>query len=171
MRRSVKRNHVSLLRMGYARGDITKALLSENLVPGQLTAYSSFLNFTYFLDVLGLPCSLGFSLVVASRGSSNCDVQAFIAGASFAPEHKLWRLRLQYRPPPGSRAQVQWFWPTGSVAPWLVGSSQTRDQTHVSCIGRRILNHWITRGALFFIFLLEYNCFFFFWWGGAGLPS
>ena len=73
MRRSVKRNRVSLLRMGCARGDITKALLSENLVPGQLTAYSSFLNFIYFLDVLGLPCSLGFSLVVASRGGSNCD--------------------------------------------------------------------------------------------------
>ena len=112
--------------------------------------------------MLGLTCSLGFSLVEESRGSSNCDVQAFIEGASFAPEHKLWRLRLQYRLPPGSRAQFQWFWPMGSVAPWLVGSSQTRDQTHVSCIGRQILNHWITRGALFFIFLLEYNCFFFF---------
>ena len=96
----------------------------------------------------------------------------FIAGTSLAPEHKLWRLRLQYWPPAGSRAQVQWFWSTGSVAPWLVGSSQTRDQTHLSCTGRRILNHWITRGALFFIFLLEYNCFFFFFLGGEvrGFP-
>ena len=27
------------------------------------------------------------------------------------------------------------------VAPWHVGSSQTRDRTHVPCIGRQILNH------------------------------
>ena len=29
--------------------------------------------------------------------------------------------------------------------PQRVGSSQARDQTHVSCIGRRILNCWTTR--------------------------
>ena len=28
-----------------------------------------------------------------------------------------------------------------------VGSSQTRAQTHVPCIGRQILNHWATREA------------------------
>ena len=28
-----------------------------------------------------------------------------------------------------------------SVAPWHVGSSQTRDRTHVSCNGRRVLYH------------------------------
>ena len=31
------------------------------------------------------------------------------------------------------------------VALRLVESSRTKDQTHVPCIGRRILNHWITR--------------------------
>ena len=31
------------------------------------------------------------------------------------------------------------------VALWHVGSSQTRDQTHVPCIGRWILNHRTTR--------------------------
>ena len=31
------------------------------------------------------------------------------------------------------------------VAPRHVGSSQTRDQTHVTCIGRRTFNHWTTR--------------------------
>ena len=41
----------------------------------------------------------------------------------------------------------------GSVAPWHVGSSQTRDQTHAwqeikPCIGRRILIHCITREVL-----------------------
>ena len=37
-----------------------------------------------------------------------------------------------------------------SILEWVAisfsrGSSQTRDQTHVSCIGRRILYHWATR--------------------------
>ena len=36
----------------------------------------------------------------------------------------------------------------GLVAPGHVGSSQTRAQTHVPCIGRQILNHCATREAL-----------------------
>ena len=47
----------------------------------------------------------------------------------------------------GSRAQNQWLWHTGLGAPQHVGSSQTRDWTHVPCIGRWILNHWTTREA------------------------
>ena len=39
------------------------------------------------------------------------------------------------------------MWCMGLVAPWHVGSSQTRDHTHVPCIGRQILNHWTTREA------------------------
>ena len=38
---------------------------------------------------------------------------------------------------------------TGLVAPQHVGSSQTRDWTLVSCIGRRVLYHWATREAPF----------------------
>ena len=41
--------------------------------------------------------------------------------------------------------QVQQLWCTGLVAPRHVGSSQTRDQTRVPCIGRQILNHCATR--------------------------
>ena len=37
------------------------------------------------------------------------------------------------------------MWHTGSVAPRHVGSSWTRAQTRVSCIGRWILNHCTTR--------------------------
>jgi len=33
----------------------------------------------------------------------------------------------------------------GSVALQHVESSQTRDQTHVPCAGRQILNHWMTK--------------------------
>ena len=39
------------------------------------------------------------------------------------------------------------MWCTGLVALQHAGSSQTRDRTHVSCIGRRILNHCVTREA------------------------
>ena len=40
------------------------------------------------------------------------------------------------------------MWCTGFVALWHGGSSHTRDRTHVSCIGRQILNHWTTREVL-----------------------
>jgi len=33
----------------------------------------------------------------------------------------------------------------GLVAPWHVGSSWTREQTCIPCIGRWILNHWTNR--------------------------
>ena len=44
-------------------------------------------------------------------------------------------------------AQAQYLWLTGLVAPWHVGSSQTRARTRVPCIGRQILNHCTTREA------------------------
>ena len=36
-----------------------------------------------------------------------------------------------------------------------VGSSHTRDQTHVPCIGRQIPNHWTTREAQIWLFGLS----------------
>ena len=48
---------------------------------------------------------------------------------------------------PGSRAEPQMLRFMGLVAPWDVVSSRIRDWTHVSCIGRWILNLWATRGA------------------------
>ena len=47
----------------------------------------------------------------------------------------------------GCRAQAQQLWHMGLAAPRHVGSSQPRAQTHVPCIGRRILNHCATREA------------------------
>ena len=38
---------------------------------------------------------------------------------------------------------------TGLIASWHVGSSLTRDQTRMPCIGRWILNHWTPREVLF----------------------
>ena len=39
------------------------------------------------------------------------------------------------------------MWCSGSVVPQHVGSSQIRDWIHVSCSGRWILYHWVTREA------------------------
>lgn len=30
------------------------------------------------------------------------------------------------------------------IVPWHVGSSQTKGETHIYCIGKRILHHWST---------------------------
>ena len=42
---------------------------------------------------------------------------------------------------------IQQLWHTGLVALWHSGdlSSPTRDQTHILCIARWILNYWTTR--------------------------
>ena len=57
--------------------------------------------------------------------------------ASLVAEHRLQTRRLSSC---GSRAQLlRGMWDL---------SSPTRDQTHIPCIGRRILNHWTTRELL-----------------------
>ena len=75
-----------------------------------------------------------------------------IAVASLVVEHGLQARGLQQLWLEASRAQAQQLWHTGLVAPQHVGSSQTRARTYVSCIGRRILNHCVTREALHFFF-------------------
>ena len=83
-----------------------------------------------FLAVLGLPCCLGSSLVAESGGCSPALIhRLLIAVASRC----------------GAQAQQLWY--TGWVAPGHVGSFLTRDQTHVPCIGRRILYHRAAREA------------------------
>ena len=55
------------------------------------------------------------------------------------------------------------MWLTGLVAPWHVGSSQTRTRTRVPYIGRQVLNHCATREALSFVFeLYFFNKFIYF---------
>ena len=48
---------------------------------------------------------------------------------------------------PRYRAQVQWLWRRGLVAPRHVGSSQSRHRTCVSCIGRQIFFFLTTEPA------------------------
>ena len=47
---------------------------------------------------------------------------------------------------------AQYLWCMDLVTPWHVGSSWTRDRTHVPCTGRRILNHWTNREVQHFHF-------------------
>ena len=66
--------------------------------------------------------------VVAACGLSRCGTRA-LESASFS----------------NCSAWAQQLWCTALVAPQHVGSSWTRDQTRVPCIGRQILNHSATR--------------------------
>ena len=52
-------------------------------------------------------------------------------------------------------AQSQQLWLMGLVALRHVGSSQTRAQTRVPCIGRQTLNHCATREALQLVFYID----------------
>ena len=62
---------------------------------------------------------------------------------------------------PDSRAQTRKLGRTGLVTPQHVGSSYTRDRTHVSYIGRRILYYQATREApnVFVFFLGNFVLF------------
>ena len=55
--------------------------------------------------------------------------------------YSLWGLLLWWNK--GSRASE--FSSCDAWAELHVVFSQTKDQTHVPCIGRQIINHWITR--------------------------
>ena len=91
----------------------------------------------YFCLCCVLIAAPGLSLAAESRGSSLVVVCGLLVEvASLAVEE-------------GSRhtgfsrsVWAQKLWCTNLVAVRHVGSSQTRDQTCVLCIGRRILYHW-----------------------------
>ena len=88
----------------------------------------------------------GLSLAVTSRGASSLLCPGF-----------LWLSQVGAPPCCCARAsdsvaslvaELRLFGCTGLVAPRHVGSSRNTDQTCVPCIGRLILNHWITRDSL-----------------------
>ena len=68
-------------------------------------------------------------------------------GLPFAAVHRLiaWLLLLQSTGSRVRRAQAQQLRRKGLVAPQRVGSSHTRDRTHVSCTGRCIIHHSATK--------------------------
>ena len=53
-----------------------------------------------------------------------------------------------------------WLQCTGLVAPQHVGIIPQRDQTHIPCVGRQIINHWLTirkvsEPHIFFFYISE----------------
>ena len=78
--------------------------------------------------------SLQWLLLLQSMGSRHVGFSSWGEQAQ-----QLWRA--------GSRAQAQQLWHMGLVAPRHAGSSLTRAQTCVPCIGRWILNHCATGEA------------------------
>ena len=59
--------------------------------------------------MLGLPCCLGFSLIVASRGHSLAVVHRLLIAVAPVVEHRLWDTQASVAAVPGLRS-------TGSVA-------------------------------------------------------
>ena len=117
-----------------------------------------FFNNYLFLPVLGLCCCVSFSQVVGSRSYSPVVGHGLlIAVASLVGDHGLQSMPVSAAAAAGSRAQTRKSWRTGLVALQHVGSSCTRDDTHVSCISRWILHHLATWEALLF---LSFICLF-----------
>ena len=103
----------------------------------------------YLLAASGLCCWVGF-LCLRPVGST-LDYSVFIAVQLFSAvlalhcraSHSgfsLWGVQ-------ALGAQAQWLWGGDLVALQHVGSSWTRDWAPAPCIGRQVLNHWITRKA------------------------
>ena len=107
----------------------------------------------YLLIIFGCAgshCCTGFSLVLVSGSCSLVVVHGLpLAVDSLAAKHGLQSTRASVVAAHGPRScdsralehQAQYLWGKGLVAPSQVGSSRIRDQTHVSCIGGRILYH------------------------------
>ena len=87
-----------------------------------------------FLAVLGLPC--------CAQVFSSCGEQGLLSRSGTRASHSsgLPCRGAQALGLTGFRSCSMWLRFMGSVRPWHVESSQTRDQTHVPCFGRRILN-------------------------------
>ena len=87
----------------------------------------------------GFSASLLWNMHLGHVGFSSCST---------------WTQELQLS---GSRAQAEWLWPTGLVAPQHEGSFRIRDGTRVSCIGRQTPYHWATREALLLLLLSRFS--------------
>ena len=128
------------------RYDLLLRGIKLSLLARQKTTDGFLKNIILFIyDCAGswLLCGL-FSSCRQQELLSSCCVQAshqgsFSFSGAWAPECS------------GFRSCGMWaqeLWCTGLVALRHVRSSQIRDQILVSCIGRRILYHWVSREAL-----------------------
>ena len=110
--------------------------------------YQNFICFYFFrFGYVGSSCCM--------RAFSSCSEWGYswLQCSSFSLQWLLLWTRgsrvcgLQYLWLEGSRARAQWLWCTGLVASWHAGSSRTRDQTGLPCIGRWMLNQGVMREA------------------------
>ena len=90
-------------------------------------------------------CAQAFSSC-CEKGYFFLAVHGLLIGmASLIAEHRQQAHGLQQLQLTGSRAWAQQLWGMGLAAPQHVGSSRTRDQTYVHCVGRWIPNPQTTR--------------------------
>ena len=109
-------------------------------------------NFVCFLIEIGAAvCCL--SLVAASSGCAPRRCAGFPLQRLLLLRSTGSRARVQQSRLLASTARAQHLQHMDLVAPKHVKSSQTRDQTHVKYIVRKILNHWTTREVQFGGFL------------------
>ena len=113
---------------------------------GESLFYYYFIYLSYFGSA-GSSLLRVSSLAVASRGSSLVTAhRPLIVVTSLDAERRLYGMQASMVAACGLNScgsQVREhrlnIWLTGFVALWCVGSSRTRDRTHVSCIGRQVL--------------------------------
>ena len=132
-----------------------------------LLFFNLFILLIYFWLRWVFVATQGLSLVAASRGYSSLRCAGFSLRSLLLLRSRgsrrtgfsscgTWAQQLWLV---GSRAQAQQLWRMGLVAPWHVGSSQTRARAHVLCNGRRILNHCATKETQSFNTLLKYSIY------------
>ena len=128
--------------------------LSSQILPSVFSILLLFLSVVFFISVillfvfykfiyLSLLFLAALGLRCCTRALSSCCEQWLVLLRSMGSRHTGFSSR-------GLRAQQLWH--TGSVAPWRVGSSRTRAQTRVPCIGRWTFNHCVTREVCYFTF-------------------
>ena len=122
--------------------------LTRNRIPTLYIGSSVFFIYLFIWLHRVFVALCGLSLVVISVGYSLLPCTGFSLCWLF-----LWST--------GSRAYgLQWLWRRDLVGPQRVGSSQTRDGTHVTCIGRSILIFSATREVLFYFLTPPFLCYF-----------
>ena len=103
-----------------------------------------------FLAVLSFRCCMGFSLVAISGGYllfAVCGLLTAEASLVAWSEHGLQACDLSSCSSRALEHRLSSFGTGTSLPLQHVGSSWTRNGTHVSCIGRWVLYHWTTRKA------------------------
>ena len=123
-----------------------------------LIFFNLFIFFKFIFGYVGSSLlHMGFLYLWRVGATLRCGVRLLIAVASLCC--RAWALGSGASVVwlAGSRVQAQYLWRVGLVALRHVGSSQTRHQTRVPCIGRRILNHCAAREVLESIFIFFFK--------------